>query len=512
MNMSASSDAQGPQEETSAHETTSSLIRWWRETLELLRPHVLDRLRIVDLANPEQTMAGIERDTEFRGFNVWILVFSIVIASIGLNVNSTAVIIGAMLISPLMGPIMGVGLGVGVNNHVLIRKSLGNLGVATGIAILSSALYFLISPIDEAGSELLARTNPTFLDVMVAFFGGLTGILAGSRKEKNNVIPGVAIATALMPPLCTAGYGLAHLDGTYFFGALYLFLINAILIATSTTLVVRYLRFPIATPLDAAKERKYKRYFLMGLAALVIPSGFILYNTVKQSIQTTKLNQFLSEFVVYPGVEVVKRDIAFEEGVPEVNVVLLGETVPEGVIAQWQEGLRSAMPEATLSVVQNEGPDGLEDLQRMVNLYAEGQTALSRRDNELMNLRSELAELKRRDLPANLAREILAQVQDAEHVEVAHRRSTSRDGSTKSVPWVRVTLPGAAAEDSTSRARVEALEHQLWTWLLLRLETDTVALEVHRPELPLRDSRGGVGTKGVRTESATPVTQPAFGH
>ena len=121
-----------------------------------------------------------------------------------------------MLISPLMGPIMGVGLGVGVNDLGLVRRSVGNLGVATSIAILSSALYFLISPINEAGSELLSRTTPTFLDVMVAFFGGLTGILAGSRKEKSNVIPGVAIATALMPPLCTAGYGLAHLDGTYF--------------------------------------------------------------------------------------------------------------------------------------------------------------------------------------------------------------------------------------------------------------------------------------------------------
>ena len=242
-----------------------SVVTWWKDTVALLRPHVLDRLRIVDLAEPEQTMEGIERDTEFRGFNVWILVFSIVIASIGLNVNSTAVVIGAMLISPLMGPIMGVGLGVGVNNLPLIRRSVGSLGMATGIAILSSALYFLISPINEAGSELLSRTTPTFLAVMVAFFGGLTGILAGSRKEKSNVIPGVAIATALMPPLCTAGYGLAHFDATYFFGALYLFLINIMLIATSTTLVVRYLRFPIAQPLDAAKEQKYKRVFTLGL-------------------------------------------------------------------------------------------------------------------------------------------------------------------------------------------------------------------------------------------------------
>lgn len=467
-------------QETPDHEGQDSpagkgFLEWWAETLAMLRPHVLDRLRIVDLAEPEQTMQGIERDTEFRGFNVWILVFSIVIASIGLNVNSTAVIIGAMLISPLMGPIMGVGLGVGVNNLDLIRKSVGNLGVATGIAILSSALYFLISPIDEAGSELLSRTNPTFLDVMVAFFGGLTGILAGSRKEKNNVIPGVAIATALMPPLCTAGYGLAHLDGGYFFGALYLFLINAILIATSTTLVVRYLRFPIAQPVDAAKEQKYKRYFMMGLAALVLPSAFILYNTVTQSVKTSKLQEFISETVVFPGTEVVKREVDFPEGAPVAHVVLLGATVPADLVAQWQDALAKEMPEAELQVVQNDGPSGLEDLQRMVNLYAEGQTALSMRDAELVQLRTELNNLQGRDLPRSLPAEILAQAPEVTGVEVASRRFVGRDGMERVVPWVDVQL---AAQESLDSLRFVGLEQQLGAWLLLRLDADTVAFHI----------------------------------
>ena len=189
-------------------ETTPNPSAWSR-IVEILRPQLIERLQIRDLADPESTIEGIKKDIEFRGFNLWILVFSIVIASIGLNVDSTAVVIGAMLISPLMGPIMGFGLGVGINDAGTVRKSLTNLGVAAGIAVLSSAIYFLISPIDEAGSELFARTNPTFLDVLVALFGGLTGILAGSRKEKSNVIPGVAIATALMPQLCTAGVGFA---------------------------------------------------------------------------------------------------------------------------------------------------------------------------------------------------------------------------------------------------------------------------------------------------------------
>ena len=458
--------------------------QWWRDTVALLRPHLLDRLRIVDLAEPELTMAGIERDTEFRGFNVWILVFSIVIASIGLNVNSTAVIIGAMLISPLMGPIMGFGLGVGVNNLGLVRRSLGSLGVATGIAILSSALYFLISPINEAGSELLSRTTPTFLDVMVAFFGGLTGILAGSRKEKSNVIPGVAIATALMPPLCTAGYGLAHLDGTYFFGALYLFLINTILIATSTTLVVRYLRFPIAQPLDAAKEQKYKRYFTLGLLALVLPSAFILYNTVSRSVKESKIQTFISKTVAFPGTEVVKQEISHVDGVPVVQVVLLGATVPEDMVSQWKEGLAELLPEAELQVLQNDGPSGLEDLQRMVNLYAEGQTALSLRDAELVRLRTELSNLERRDLPLSLPAEILTQSKDITAVEIANHRSLGRIGEENVVPWVEVWF---SSSDSSSLQRKMELEQQLGAWLMLRLDVDSLTLRVMHQEESLPD-------------------------
>jgi uncharacterized membrane protein len=310
---------------------------------------------------------------------------------------------------------------------------------------------------------------------MVAFFGGLTGILAGSRKEKNNVIPGVAIATALMPPLCTAGYGLAHLDGGYFFGALYLFLINAILIATSTTLVVRYLRFPIAQPVDAAKEQKYKRYFMMGLAALVLPSAFILYNTVTQSVKTSKLQEFISETVVFPGTEVVKREVDFPEGKPVAHVVLLGSTVPADLVLQWQDDLAKAMPEAELQLVQNEGPSGLEDLQRMVNLYAEGQTALSLRDAELVQLRTELSNLKDRDLPSSLASEILAQAPDVSGVEVANRRFVGRDGLERVVPWVDVQV---AVQDSLDSLRMVALEQQIGAWLLLRLDADSVALQI----------------------------------
>ena len=186
-----------PQEERP--EGANPLLGLWRQFSKIASSFLGERFSIIDLADPASTIEGIKKDVEFRGFSLWILMFSIIIASIGLNVNSTAVVIGAMLISPLMGPIMGIGLSLGINDFTLLTKSAKNLGVAVGIGLLASSLYFLISPISEASNELFARTNPTLLDVVVAFFGGLAGILAGSRKEKSNVIPGVAIATALMP-------------------------------------------------------------------------------------------------------------------------------------------------------------------------------------------------------------------------------------------------------------------------------------------------------------------------
>ena len=192
-----------------------------------------------DLLPQAEAEATIREGISFKGTNMLILVLAIFIASLGLNTNSTAVIIGAMLISPLMGPIIGIGLGIGVQDFELLKRCLRNLLMAAGFSMLTSTIYFLISPVSEGHSELLARTSPTIYDVLIGFFGGGAGIVAIGSKSKGNVIPGVAIATALMPPLCTAGYGLATFQMNYFFGATYLFLINSIFIALSTFIGVK---------------------------------------------------------------------------------------------------------------------------------------------------------------------------------------------------------------------------------------------------------------------------------
>lgn len=452
-------------------ETPATGRRVWLRIWALLKPIAIDRLNIVDLAEPESTIAGIKKDIEFKGFNLWILVFSIFIASIGLNVDSTAVVIGAMLISPLMGPIMGFGLGIGINDLSVVRKSLLNLGVAASIAILTSALYFLVSPIDEASNELFARTNPTFLDVLVAIFGGLTGILAGSRKEKNNVIPGVAIATALMPPLCTAGFGLASGQWEYFFGAFYLFLINAILIATSTTLVVRYLRFPLVAVLDPAKERKYKRMFTIGLMALVLPSGWIFYKTVSQTVTSSQIRSYLTEHAQFPGTEIVKSEITWPDGTPVVNLVLLGEHVPEALTEQWGTGLATEVPGAQLHVVQNAaGPDNLEEMQRLIDLYAEGRETLATRDEEIRELRATLESTREQlgamTLPPSLAEEVRLQ-----HAAIAGASvgMFMRSGTTDWRPRVEIQWVDSAEVPWTPADQLRVTD-----WLRLRLAAPTL--------------------------------------
>jgi len=241
------------------------------------------------------TGEGIKHDVEFRGHAAWILVCSILIASLGLNVNSPAVIIGAMLISPLMGPILGVGFAAGTNDWELLTKSLKNFGITIVISLIISVLYFYISPIKSLNPELESRTSATIYAIAIAFVGGAAGIIAGSRPLKNNVVPGVAIATALMPPLCTAGYGIAVGQWSYFLGAFYLFFINSIFIALPTYLYIKYLKFPVKEFVDPKREKRIKRYILVFLILVMVPSGYSFYNLIQDNIAQRNMNSYLTE-------------------------------------------------------------------------------------------------------------------------------------------------------------------------------------------------------------------------
>ncbi len=236
---------------------------------------------------------AIYKGVVFRGTNLWVLIFAIFVASLGLNVNSTAVIIGAMLISPLMGPIMGMGLGVGINDLGLFKKSLNNYAVALVTGLGTSTIYFLISPLNEAHSEILARTSPTIYDVLIAFFGGMAGSVATTSRQKGNVIPGVAIATALMPPLCTAGYGVATLNINIIFGALYLFFINTVFIGIATLITVRLMKIPFLKMPDEAANRKTKRWVYTIAILTLLPSIYFGYRIVQQERFASDAEKFV---------------------------------------------------------------------------------------------------------------------------------------------------------------------------------------------------------------------------
>jgi len=252
---------------------------------------------------------SIQKDIIFKGTNLWILVFAIFIASIGLNMNSTAVIIGAMLISPLMGPINGMGYSIATYNFALFRKALKNFAFAVIASLSASTLYFLISPLSTAHSELLSRTSPTIYDVLIALFGGLAGIVAISSKNKGNVIPGVAIATALMPPLCTAGFGLANGDMNFFLGAFYLFTINTVFIGISSVLISRFLKFPITTLVKEGQKKKVVRWTSFIIIITLIPSVYFGYALVQAERFTENANKLITEVSVFEGSYLLKNEI-----------------------------------------------------------------------------------------------------------------------------------------------------------------------------------------------------------
>ncbi len=313
---------------------------------------LIDFLRLHhEVEDHAQVKDAINKGVEFKGTNAWILIFAILVASVGLNMNSTAVIIGAMLISPLMGPITGVGFSVATYDFLMFRRSLKNLGYAVSASFLTSFLYFSLSPIRTEYSELLARTSPTIYDVLIATFGGLAGVVALTSKNKGNVIPGVAIATALMPPLCTAGYGLAIGNWAYFFGALYLFIINSVFIALSAMVVTQVLKFPRSTHL-LTREIKNKNIAIAVVISLtVLPSLYLGYTLVKKEKFNQLANEFIQKVYEWEGNYLLKYEI--DPAHHEIDLVYGGNKLDSLSIKRLKEKAEDiGIIDFKLSVIQ----------------------------------------------------------------------------------------------------------------------------------------------------------------
>lgn len=346
----------------------------------------------------------------FRGANLWVLIFAIFIACLGLNLNSTAVIIGAMLISPLMGPIIGMGLAVGRADLELLKRSLTNYGVSTVISVLTAALYFQLTPLTEAQSELLARTSPTLYDVLIALFGGAAGILAISTGGKGNVIPGVAIATALMPPLCTAGYGLAMGEWPFFFGACYLFFINTVFIALATYLGVRLLQFKPKQFVDKARLAVVNRYIAVIVVVTMLPAVYMTTQIIRQSVFENHVKQFVKQELNHPGTRILSEQADRET--KTLDVVALGAALPNEMIEAARQRLADyQLADYQLNVIQGAQSDSL----LLARNNAGTQQSLSGQDQQHLVLQTErVAQLERetadyRRLDA-LAREIGGEV------------------------------------------------------------------------------------------------------
>lgn len=291
-----------------------------------------------DYANTAKTITG---GIGIKGVNVWLMICSALLASIGLDTNSTAVIIGAMLISPLMSPILGVGYSVGVQDREIFIRSIRNLAYATFFSLLTAVVYFFLTPLGQPTSEILARTQPTLLDIGIAFFGGVAGIVSGSRKESTNALPGVAIATALMPPVCVAGFGLATGRWEIFGGAFYLFFINSVFIAFSTYLIVKLLRFPITAYVEPGKQKKVARAAVIILILVSVPSLWFLYtvyekNKTQQIIQKEIINDFRLR-----GNEILKWETEDKDSVIQIKTFYSGTPVTEADKLMYDDKLKN---------------------------------------------------------------------------------------------------------------------------------------------------------------------------
>jgi len=305
-----------------------------------LRKYIQEILSLRATSDFEKTKSTISDGVSLRGYNLWILLCSSILASIGLDTNSTAIIIGAMLISPLMSPILGVGLSVAVHDKLLLIRSLRNLALAVVISLFASVFYFILTPLGQITGEEQARTFPTLLDVLVALFGGIAGIVSISRHDQTNAIPGVAIATALMPPLCTAGFGLATMQWSYFFGAFYLFFINAVFISLATYLIVKYLHFPEKEFVNKKLQRRYSYWFTAISIIVLVPSVYFLYTVY----QKEEIKNDISALVMAPikdrGNEILKWEVEEKDTANFIKVYHSGKPLSDSIKAAIDSTLK----------------------------------------------------------------------------------------------------------------------------------------------------------------------------
>ncbi len=409
----------------------------------------------------------IREGVSFRGPNILILIVAIFIASLGLNTNSTAVIIGAMLISPLMGPIIGMGLAVGIHDFDLMKRSFRNLMMATAFSVATSCLYFLISPVSEGHSELLARTSPTIYDVFIGFFGGAAGILAIGSKVKGNVIPGVAIATALMPPLCTVGYGLATFQMSYFFGALFLFFINSVFIACATTVGVKLMKYHIKDFSNPERARRVRNLVYTIALLTMIPAGYLTYRMYQQSTFSMNCQRFVDQQFNFENTQVLHYTSSMDGKNRTLTVSLVGKILPQDSLTL---ALTDRLPEYNLGgtrlrIIQGDDPtsgfDAATATSTMLrDMYQVTQTTINTQRETIDSLRAACSQMARNDtISAAISPElkvVFPQVADIAITRAIVSNVDTRGLDTLQVALVKYNQPMSASQREKFRSYLEA--------------------------------------------------------
>ena len=434
----------------------------------------------------EATKEAIIADIPFKGHTSWILICSIFIASVGLNANSTAVVIGAMLISPLMGPILGIGLSLAVNDVDTLRRSLKNFAVMVVLSVLTAYLFFAIFPLRDESSELLARTAPDIRDVLIAFFGGLALVIARAKKGTiASVIFGVAIATALMPPLCTVGFGLAIGNYDYAMGAMYLFSINTIFIALATFLVLKLLRFPMVRYVNSKKRRRIGRVASLFAILVMVPASITFWGALQQSLFRKQAQNFVEEKIAPYQFEGSGRfmknftQIEFNKGKNSfIELVFMGnETIPDNVITTWNKQKNEdesfgRLKNTELQIIQGAKNEQLDQLKYVDQLYETQKTELLDKDARIKVLEEELGKLGRLSIPfADISAEAKTNYENLESLGFSPTIQTDFN-KLDTIPIFEVKWNRDA-----KRFQTVADAKKLHNWLKLRLKDSTIQLK-----------------------------------
>lgn len=437
-------------------------------------------LDIREETDRESTIEDVKKDISFKGHNAWILIFSIFVASIGLNVSSTAVVIGAMLISPLMGPIVGLGLSVAINDVETLKKSLINLGVMVVLSVITAYLYFTISPLTKETPELLARTYPTILDVLIAIFGGLALIVAKTKKgTMASVIFGVAIATALMPPLCTVGYGLAIGNLNYAVGALYLFSINAVFIALTSFIIAKLLRFPMVKFANSKRRKRVAQLATAIAVIVIVPSVILFLNLLKVQVFESKANEFITTNIKNNGTAILKSSQDYDD--QKIEVYLIGRLVPDIVIERWKEELKEKpiFKDTKLMIYQAADQSGemAQELSGKLKfdildeLYEKNENLLKDKEARILFLENQITNLKVKELKFDeISKEVKINYNEIETISY-YNKVTTNFKTTDTIPVIAISW-----EKKYSKKDREKDIESLNNWLKFKLKLDTLQI------------------------------------